>query len=242
MQPHAKLVHNNIPSFENPTLSAFPPDSHRDRSYDTSLSHSSSLKSNSGKLLAIKIEQETGQRTTRWKHLARGEFKASVGKSVLVIGGKRHSEDSYITVTGEMKKCKVTPNASYNQPVMTLHSLLVTERMAVLCGISLAEDAGLGPAIIETDSKVKDKVEETTHIERARDPSAEYLRPAHVPSLSSNLWKKELVDTIQQQPWIGDRRSTSRKINVDTRVLVLDLYYLIFRLGQFRGGRPRTRD
>ncbi|KAL5784741.1 hypothetical protein ACOSQ2_007133 [Xanthoceras sorbifolium] len=154
MQPHAKLVHNNIPSFENPTLSAFPPDSHRDRSYDTSLSHSSSLKSNSGKLLAIKIEQETGQRTTRWKHLARGEFKASVGKSVLVIGGKRHSEDSYITVTGEMKKCKVTPNASYNQPVMTLHSLLVTERMAVLCGISLAEDAGLGPAIIETDSKV----------------------------------------------------------------------------------------
>ncbi|KAL5806239.1 hypothetical protein ACOSQ4_028972 [Xanthoceras sorbifolium] len=47
---------------------------------------------NSGKIVAMDIEPETGQRKTRWKRLARSDLKANLGQSETVFGRKRHSE------------------------------------------------------------------------------------------------------------------------------------------------------
>ncbi|KAL5739724.1 hypothetical protein ACOSQ2_028904 [Xanthoceras sorbifolium] len=52
----------------------------------------SSPNMNSGKIVAMDIEPETGQRKTRWKRLARSDLKANLGQSETVFGRKRHSE------------------------------------------------------------------------------------------------------------------------------------------------------
>ncbi|KAL5831566.1 hypothetical protein ACOSQ4_016920 [Xanthoceras sorbifolium] len=94
-----------------------------------------------------------------------------LGKKELGVSGKRNNKESDYSEFKELKKSLNPVNhknglgviicdpighvlASCGQPVQALHSPLFAECMIVLCGISLADSAGLVPTVLETDSEV----------------------------------------------------------------------------------------